>query len=110
MIEYAPEESEYNKSFLYTEVLISISNYVSTHFLHLKSNSSKKEDKYTIVQKNEKYKINYEVKIKDLKLGLTISDTIKYLDYALYDDVSEDFYDEDSEKEQHNMFKNFNKL
>ena len=33
--EYAPEESEYNKNFLYTEVLISLSNYISTHFLHL---------------------------------------------------------------------------
>ena len=72
----------------------------------MKSNSSKKEDKYLIIQRNP----NYEVKIKDLKLGLTIFDTIKYFDYALYDDVSEDFYDDDSEKEQHNMFKNFNKL
>lgn len=34
-LEYAPEESKYNKSFLYTEVLISLSNYVSTHFPHL---------------------------------------------------------------------------
>lgn len=33
--EYAPEESVYNKSFLYTEVLISLSNYASTHFPHL---------------------------------------------------------------------------
>ena len=98
MIEYAPEESEYNKSFLYTEVLISISNYVSTHFLHLKSNSSKKEDKYLIIQRNP----NYEVKIKNLDLGLTIFDTLKYFDYALFE--------EDSEKEECNMFKNFNKL
>ena len=35
MIEYAPEESVYNKSFLYTEVLIGISDYTSTHFPHL---------------------------------------------------------------------------
>ena len=33
--EHALEESEYNKSFLYTEVLIGIPNYVSTHFPHL---------------------------------------------------------------------------
>ena len=33
--EYAPEESEYNNSFLYIEVLIGISNHVSTHFPHL---------------------------------------------------------------------------
>lgn len=83
----------------------SYTSYNAINF-SVKSNSSKKEDKYLIIQRNP----NYEVKIKDLKLGLTISDTIKYLDYALYDDVSEDFYDEDSEKEQHNMFKNFNKL
>lgn len=35
MIEYASEESKYNKSFLYTEILISLSNYVSIHFPHL---------------------------------------------------------------------------
>ena len=35
VIEYAPEESEYNKSFLYIEVLIGISDYISTHFPHL---------------------------------------------------------------------------
>lgn len=35
--EYVPEESEYNKSSLYTEALISLSNYVSIHFPHLKS-------------------------------------------------------------------------
>lgn len=35
VIEYAPEESVYNKSFLYTEVLIGISDYTSTHFPHL---------------------------------------------------------------------------
>ena len=37
MIEYAPEESEYNKSCLYREVLIDISDYTSTHFPHLTS-------------------------------------------------------------------------
>lgn len=35
VLEYAPEENEYNKSFLYTEVLISLSNYTSTHSPHL---------------------------------------------------------------------------
>ena len=35
VIGYALKESEYNKSFLYTEVLIGISDYTSTHFPHL---------------------------------------------------------------------------
>ena len=35
MTEYAPEENEYNKNFLYIEVLIGISDYTLTHFLHL---------------------------------------------------------------------------
>ena len=34
VIEYAPEESKYNKSFLYTEILIGLSDYISTHFPH----------------------------------------------------------------------------
>lgn len=55
----------------------------------MKSNSSKKEDTYVIIQKVDKYKINYEVMIKKLDLGLTISDTIKYFDYALFEEDSE---------------------
>lgn len=35
MTEYVPEESEYNKNFLYIEVLIGISDYTLTHFPHL---------------------------------------------------------------------------
>lgn len=37
--EYAPEKSEYNKSFLYREVQIGLSDYTSTHFSHLKDNA-----------------------------------------------------------------------
>ena len=33
--EYASEESEYNNSFLYIEVLIDTFNYISTYFPHL---------------------------------------------------------------------------
>ncbi len=35
VIEYALEESEYNNSFLYTEILIGVSIYISEHFPHL---------------------------------------------------------------------------
>ena len=54
VIEYALEESEYNKSFLYIEVLIGISDYTSTHFLHL-------EDGYLLMlmqQTNKKANTN----------------------------------------------------
>lgn len=40
MTEYAPEGSEYNKSFLYTELLIRISDYASAHFPHLMKNAN----------------------------------------------------------------------
>ena len=55
MTEYAPEESEYNKSFLYTEVLISLSDYTLTHFPLESWNSYSNKSYYPPVENNFAY-------------------------------------------------------
>lgn len=54
MLEYAPEESEYNKSFLYTEVLIDTFNYISTHFPYLSLTTL--QENYPLVERGYKEK------------------------------------------------------
>lgn len=54
MLEYAPEESEYNKSFLYTEVLIDTFNYISTHFPYLSLTTL--QENYPLVKRGYKEK------------------------------------------------------
>ena len=68
MIEYAPEESEYNNSFLYIEVLIDTFNYTSIHFPHLYKVEVDSNDVYSLTPSNVsaiKYRVKEEINFNE---------------------------------------------